>query len=160
MADPAPAGIRGNQVTTLREGHQQIPVLTRRRLEEGARLAVVRNLYVYPSHGTQSVPMTIIASTLYAMETQRIRRLDHFRRITVQGFPVLWAYGSQVMNAARPGPTRARQGPPARVPGDHPRRRLDLKIVKWDATQERHRTAPSTRVPPARTVPVVQGGAK
>jgi len=73
VADPAPAGIRGNQVTTLREGHQQIPVLTRRRLEEGARLAVVRNLYVYPSHGTQSVPMTIIASTLYAMETQRIR---------------------------------------------------------------------------------------
>ncbi len=87
--------------------------MTRLRLEERARLADVQSLYVYSSTSTQKAPLTMVASTRYAMETQRIRRLEHFRTVTVQGFPVSGAYASQVMNAARPQLTAlARDLPP------------------------------------------------
>lgn len=42
------------------------------------------------------------SSAARSIETQRIRRTDHFRTITVQGFPAGGAYASQVMNVARP----------------------------------------------------------
>lgn len=102
VAGSAGAGINGYYVTTLREGDRQIPVVARLRLEERARLADVENLYVYAQQGMEKVPLRAVASTHHAMETQRIRRDDHFRAITVLGFPAPGAYTSEVMAAVRP----------------------------------------------------------
>jgi multidrug efflux pump subunit AcrB len=112
VAGSAAAGISGDQVASLREGDRQIPIVTRLRLEERARLADVKSLYVYSSQGTQKAPLGALATTRYALETQRIRRMEHFRTITVLGFPVAGAYASQVMNAARPELTALAQALP------------------------------------------------
>jgi multidrug efflux pump subunit AcrB len=103
VAASAAAGISGGQVAVLREGDRQIPVVARLRLEERARLADVQSLYVYAANSAQKAPLGQVAAVDYTMATQRIRRLEHFRTITVQAFPVDGAYPSQVMNAARPG---------------------------------------------------------
>jgi multidrug efflux pump subunit AcrB len=39
--------MNGIPVTTLREGHLQIPVVARLRVEERARISDIQNLYVY-----------------------------------------------------------------------------------------------------------------
>jgi multidrug efflux pump subunit AcrB len=103
VAVSAAAGISGDQVGVLREGDRQIPIVAQLRLEERARLADVQSLYVYATGSRQRAPLSLMASVEHVMETQRIRRVDHFRTITVQAFPAPGAYASQVMDAIRPG---------------------------------------------------------
>jgi multidrug efflux pump subunit AcrB len=104
----------GVTVTSLREGHKQIPVVARLRMEERGQLSDVENLYVYSSEGMQKVPLMQISSIERTMETQRIRRREHFRTIAVRAFPVAGALASEVLNAALP---RLRQFQKALPPG-------------------------------------------
>ncbi len=96
------AAMTGMPVTTLREGDKQIPVVARLRMEERAQLSDIQNLYVYSSTGKQKVPLLQISSVLNTMETQRIRRQDHFRTISVQCFPAPGALASEVLNPVLP----------------------------------------------------------
>jgi multidrug efflux pump subunit AcrB len=94
--------LSGMKVTTLREGDKQIPIVVRLQPGERAQLSDVQNLYVYSSQSTQKVPLLQISSIQNTLETQRIRRQEHFRTISVVCTPVGGALASEVLNAAMP----------------------------------------------------------
>jgi multidrug efflux pump subunit AcrB len=94
-------GMNGFPLTTLREDGEQIPVVARLRLEERARISDIQNLYVYSQLGGQRVPLSQISTVQYTMDTEKIRRRNQFRTITVATFPVPGALPSDVMAAAR-----------------------------------------------------------
>lgn len=94
--------LSGMKVTTLREGDKQIPVVARLRSGERAQLSDVQNLYVYSSQSTQKVPLVQISSIHNLLESQRIRRQEHFRTISVECSPIAGALSSEVLNAAMP----------------------------------------------------------
>ena len=96
------AALSGLQVTTFREGDKQIPVSVRLRTGERAQLSDVQNLYVYSSQSTQKVPLLEISSVHITLESQRIRRQEHFRTISVECTPANGALASEVLNAALP----------------------------------------------------------
>ncbi len=106
VAYSSTAAMSGITVTTLREGDKQIPVAVRLRMEERARLSDIQNLYVYSSQGTQKVPLMQISSIEKTMESQRIRRQEHFRTISVECFPVAGTLASEALNAALPKLTK------------------------------------------------------
>ncbi len=96
------AGINGIPVTTLREGNLQIPVVARLRVEERARISDVQNLYVYSTQSARRVPLGQISTVQYAMETEKLRRRNQFRTITVATYPIPGVLPSEVLSAARP----------------------------------------------------------
>jgi multidrug efflux pump subunit AcrB len=93
----------GSRVTTLREGDKQIPVMARLRMTERAQLADIQNLYVYSSQGVQKVPLRQVSSIDYDIRTEKLRRRNQFRTITVSTIPGAGTLASEVMNDARPG---------------------------------------------------------
>jgi multidrug efflux pump subunit AcrB len=96
------AAMSGMPVTTLREGNREIPVIAQLRMDERAQLSDIQNLYVYSSTGPQKIPLSQVSRIRNTIETQRIRRLEHFRTISVSSFPVPGALPSEVLNAALP----------------------------------------------------------
>jgi len=101
VAASSAAGINGKQVTVLREGDKQIPIVTRLRMEERAQLADVQNLYVYASQGTQKAPLSQVSSVKYGMQTEKVRRRNQFRTITVSCMAEAGHLPSEVVSAAR-----------------------------------------------------------
>jgi multidrug efflux pump subunit AcrB len=102
VAFASSAAMSGIQVTTLREGNKEIPVIAQLRMEERAQLSDIQNLYVYSSTGTQKIPLSQISQIQNTIQTQRIRRQEHFRTISISSFPVSGALPSEVLNAALP----------------------------------------------------------
>jgi multidrug efflux pump subunit AcrB len=94
-------GINGMPLTHLRQRGEQIPVVARLRLEERARISDIENLYVYSLRGPQRVPQSQVSSVSYNMATEKIRRRNQFRTVTISAFPVPGALPSDVLNAAR-----------------------------------------------------------
>jgi multidrug efflux pump subunit AcrB len=92
----------GNEVTTLREGDKQIPVVARLRMEERAQLGDLRNLYVYAGESTQKVLLRQVAQTEYGMQIEKLRSRNQFRTITISAAPAEGRLASEVMSAARP----------------------------------------------------------
>jgi multidrug efflux pump subunit AcrB len=99
VAAASAVGMNGYQVGILREGDKQIPIKARLVMGERARLADLGNLYVYSSQGSQKVPLGLISSLDYRMQTERIERRQQFRTIEVSCFPVPGALPSQVLHA-------------------------------------------------------------
>lgn len=97
------AGMNGLEVTTLREGDKEIPVVIRMRTEERARLDEIKNLYVHSSGGTAKVPLRQVSTISYGTETEKLRRQDQFRTITVSCMPEEGVLPSEIMSAARAG---------------------------------------------------------
>jgi multidrug efflux pump subunit AcrB len=113
VAASSAAGISGGQVTVLREGDKQIPVVTRLRMEERAQLADVQNLYVYSLQGPQKALLRQVSSIDHQMQIETIRRRNQFRTITVGCMPEAGHLPSEVMSAFRPQLTAfANQLPP------------------------------------------------
>jgi multidrug efflux pump subunit AcrB len=83
VAASSATGISGSKVTVLREGDKQIPIVARLRMEERAQLADVQNLYVYSMQAAQKVPLRQVSSIEYGMQTEKVRRRNQFRTITV-----------------------------------------------------------------------------
>ncbi len=103
VAISSTAAMSGMPVTTLREGDKQIPVVARLRMQERAQISDIQNLYVYSASGSgQKVPLMQISSVQNTMRTQRIRREDHFRTISVQCFPAPGALASEVLSPLLP----------------------------------------------------------
>ena len=94
--------MNGLSVATLREGDKQIPVVLRLRPEERARLDDIRNLYVYSATGPQKVPLGEVSTIDYAMRTEKLRRRNQFRTITVSCFPEPGVLPSEIVKVALP----------------------------------------------------------
>jgi multidrug efflux pump subunit AcrB len=90
-------GLNGLQLTALQDGDKSIPVIGRLRMEERARLADLRNLYVYSSQGSQKVSLRQIASLSTGMRPEKIVRRNQFRTITVGAFPQPGVQSSEVL---------------------------------------------------------------
>jgi multidrug efflux pump subunit AcrB len=101
VAASSAVGISGFEVTSLREGDQQIPIVARLRVDERARLSDIQNLYVYALQSTAKSPLRQISEIDYQLQSEKIRRRNQFRTITVACFPVPGTLPSQVFNAAR-----------------------------------------------------------
>jgi multidrug efflux pump subunit AcrB len=75
--------------------------MARLRMEERARLSDIQNLYVYSLQGSSKVPLKQVSTIDYRMETEKLRRRNQFRTITVSCVPVPGVLPSQVVKAAR-----------------------------------------------------------
>jgi len=102
VANSSAAAMSGAGVTTLRRGDEQVPVVSRLRMEERATLSDVQNLYVYSSQTNNKVPLLSVSTIENVLQTLRIRHLEHFRSISVQSFTRPGALASEVFNAAAP----------------------------------------------------------
>jgi multidrug efflux pump subunit AcrB len=102
VAASSATGISGSKVTVLREGDKQIPIVARLRMEERAQLADVQNLYVYSMQGTQKVPLRQVSSVEYGMQTEKVRRRNQFRTITVSCMAEPGHLPSEIVSVARP----------------------------------------------------------
>ncbi len=89
-------------MTSLREGNQQIPVIVRLRSRERAQLSDVQNLYVFSQQNPQKLPLRSISAVQNEMETQRIRRQEHFRTIGVHAFPQPGVLASELLKEVTP----------------------------------------------------------
>jgi multidrug efflux pump subunit AcrB len=94
--------MNGRTVSLLREGDKQIPIVSRLRAEERAQLVDIENLYVTAQRSTDRVPLRQVSRLAYSLETEKIRRRDQFRAITVACFPVPGVLPSEVIQAALP----------------------------------------------------------
>ncbi len=101
VAASSAVGISGFNVTNLREGDQQIPIVARLRVDERARLSDIQNLYVYALQSPAKAPLRQISEIDYQLQSEKIRRRNQFRTITVACFPAPGTLPSQVFNAAR-----------------------------------------------------------
>jgi len=101
VAQSSAAGFSGNIVGQLREGDRMIPIVSRLRGAERGQLSDVQNLYVRSSQNGQRVPLRQISQLSYAMTTEKIVRRDHYRTITVSGFPVEGSLPSEVVASVR-----------------------------------------------------------
>lgn len=102
IAVASASAMNGAPLTTLREGDQRIPVVLRLRMEERARLADVQSLMIPSLSGNGRATLQQVSSLEYGTETEKIRRRDHFRTISVGGYPVPGTLPTEVMNVARP----------------------------------------------------------
>jgi multidrug efflux pump len=97
VAAASSTAMNGYQVSTLREGDEQIPIVARMKMEERAQLSDVQNLYVFSSQGSQKVPLQLVSSIDYGLSTEKVQRRNQFRAITVSAFPTEGRLSSEVL---------------------------------------------------------------
>jgi len=102
VAQSSAAAMTGALVGRLREGDHEIPIISRLRPEERAQISEIENLYVNAQNSAQKVPLGQVSRITYALATEKIRRRNQFRTITVSAFPAAGLLPSQVMKAALP----------------------------------------------------------
>jgi len=102
VAGASATAMNGRQLTVLREGDKQIPVVARMRADERAALSDIRNLYVYSSRGSQKVPLEAVTTVEYGMQTEKLQRRNQFRTVTISAFTAGTALPSEVLVAAMP----------------------------------------------------------
>lgn len=61
----------------------------------------MQNLYVYGLNGSARVPLQQVSTIGYRMETEKLRRRNQFRTVTVSAFPVPGTLPSEVLSVAR-----------------------------------------------------------
>jgi multidrug efflux pump subunit AcrB len=102
VAHASAGGINGDQLTVLREGDKQIPIVSRLRPNERAQLSDLQNLYVYSSSGTQKIALGQISRVDYSLQDEVIRRRNQFRTVTVSASPQGGVLASEIMKDAQP----------------------------------------------------------
>jgi multidrug efflux pump subunit AcrB len=112
VATSSAGGMSGLPLTTLRNGDEEIPVLSRLRIEDRATLSDIEDLYVYSLNGPQRVPLRQISSVSYQMGSGKIWHRNQFRTITVGAYPSPGVYPSELMNQARPQLTKLSESLP------------------------------------------------
>jgi multidrug efflux pump subunit AcrB len=103
VATSSAASLNGNVVGQLREGDRQIDIVARLRGEERAQVTDLANLYVNSDLGPRTVPLRQVSRITYSLQTEKIRRRNQFRTITVSAFPTAGMLSSEVIRAAMPG---------------------------------------------------------
>jgi multidrug efflux pump subunit AcrB len=112
VAAASSVAMMGSTVTTLREGDKQIPVMARLRMGERAQLADIQNLYVYSGRGTEKIPLRQVSTISYDMRTEKLRRRNQYRTITVSTIPGEGMLASEIMKSARPRLEQIKAGLP------------------------------------------------
>jgi multidrug efflux pump subunit AcrB len=102
VAHSSAAAISGTTVSTLRDGDRSIPIIARLRSRERAQLSDIAGLYVTPSQGGAPVTIQQVSNVNYRLETEKIRRRNQFRTLTVSAFPSEGSLPSEVLGAIRP----------------------------------------------------------
>jgi multidrug efflux pump subunit AcrB len=102
VALSAISATNGIELTSLRDGNKQIPVVMRMHPEERADVGRLQDLYVYSYANGQKVPLKQVASTSVQLQPERIRRRNHFETITVSAFPVEGVLPSEVLAQTKP----------------------------------------------------------
>lgn len=102
IARSSAVAMSGTTVSHLREGDKQIPIVARLRGEERSQLEDVQNLYVTSSNGPQTVPLRAVSRINYRLMTEKIRRRNQFRTITVSAVPAPGLLPSEVLARAMP----------------------------------------------------------
>jgi multidrug efflux pump subunit AcrB len=101
VARSSATAMNGAVVGQLREADRQINMVVRMRGEDRAQLADVDNLYVYGQDG-QRVPLGQLSRVTYQAQTEKLRRRDQFRTVTVAAFPAQGLLASEVLAAMTP----------------------------------------------------------
>jgi multidrug efflux pump subunit AcrB len=101
VALSAISATNGLELTSLKEGNKQIPVVLRMHPEERADVGRLQDLYVYSYGSGKKVPLRQVASTSVQLQPERIRRRNHFETITVSAFPVEGVLPSEVLGQAK-----------------------------------------------------------
>ncbi len=102
VANSSTAGISGATVAAFQDGHKQIPVVARLRMNERARLSDIQNLYVYASQDNSKIPLVQVSDIAHDLVNGRIVRLEQFRTINVRSFPKAGHLSSEVIKLAMP----------------------------------------------------------
>jgi multidrug efflux pump subunit AcrB len=113
VASSSVTAMNGRVLGTLREGDRQIPMIARLRGDERAQLDQIQSLYVTSLRGSQKVPLRSVSRVAYGIETEKIRRRNQFRTITVAAFPTAGVLPSEVVKLAEPAIAKiAAEAPP------------------------------------------------
>ncbi|WP_426731626.1 efflux RND transporter permease subunit [Myxococcus faecalis] len=102
VATSSASAMNGMTVGQLREGIHQIDIVARLRAEERAQLGDIENLYISSRSGPQKVPLRQVSRVTYSLQTEKIRRRNQFRTITISTFPQQGVLASEVLKEARP----------------------------------------------------------
>jgi multidrug efflux pump subunit AcrB len=113
VANSTATATTGTTVATLREGNKQIPVVARLQSNQRGQVSDVRNLYVYGSQTSTKVPLTAVADIQTSLVTERIRRQEHFRVISVQVYPAPGVLPSEILTEASPALDKLERNLPA-----------------------------------------------
>jgi multidrug efflux pump subunit AcrB len=97
VANSSAAAISGAPVGTFKEGDKSIPIVARLRPQDRAQLSQIKSLYVYSSQQNNRVPLLSVATVANTIETDRIRRREHFRTISILCFPAPGVLASEVL---------------------------------------------------------------
>ncbi|MCP3104302.1 efflux RND transporter permease subunit [Myxococcus sp. K15C18031901] len=112
VATSSAVAMNGMTVGQLNEGIHQIDIVARLRAEERARLGDIENLYVSSRTGPQKVPLRQVSRVAYSLQTEKIRRRNQFRTITISTFPQAGVLPSEIMKEAKPGLDALRESLP------------------------------------------------
>ncbi|MBX9569557.1 MAG: efflux RND transporter permease subunit [Candidatus Obscuribacterales bacterium] len=102
IADSSIVGLNGYRVDALREGDKQIPIVARLRLEESGEMQSLSDLYVYSVNSQQKLPLTEVATINFKNESEKIKRRNQFRTITVGAYTQAGYLPSEIMEQIRP----------------------------------------------------------
>jgi multidrug efflux pump subunit AcrB len=102
IAFSSSTGFNGHQVSVLREGDKEIPIVVRLREGERTSLQDLNNLYVFSQQSGTSVPIKQVADISFDVHPAVIHRVNQFRTITVGAFPSPGVLPSEVLGAAMP----------------------------------------------------------
>ena len=94
--------MNGRALSQVYDDHRQIPILARMRSQERAELSDIENLYVSSTRGQTKIPLRQVSRIDYRLQTEKIRRRDQFRAITVACFPTAGVLPSEVLKVAEP----------------------------------------------------------
>jgi len=101
IAQSSAVGLSGFTVGQLRDNDRMIPIVMRLKSAERGQLSDVENLYVRSQQTGQRVPLRSVSHVTYGMTTEKIARRDHYRTITIAGFPTHGVLPSQVVGSVR-----------------------------------------------------------
>lgn len=102
IADSSVLGLNGSRIDVLREGDKQIPIVARLRLEESGEMQSFSDLYVYAMNSLQKLPLKEVATLNFINESEKIKRRNQFRTITVGAYTQPGFLPSEVMEKLRP----------------------------------------------------------
>jgi multidrug efflux pump subunit AcrB len=102
VARSSAAAMSGATVGHLREADHEIPIVSRLRPEERAQIGGIENLYINVENSAQKVPLGQVSRINYTLQTEKIRRRNQFRTITVSAYPAPGMLPSEVLKVAWP----------------------------------------------------------
>lgn len=102
VAQSMAAALNGQTLTNLREGHRQIPITARMRMDERTQIQNLKNLYVYSQDGKKKVRLDQVATVKMVMQPQTICRENYHRSIDVGCFTSEGYLASEVFKVFEP----------------------------------------------------------